>query len=142
MRNINTLPKRWIWWGSTSRISVPLSIMYIFWKITANWTSGLMIKKMHWGIVGRHRKTFSTSGITFLTVRRLVKGTGQSREVSIKEVCLSKRGVSDTTDSFIVTSMASVDALLDTEADDATGRILFYLMYLTCNKFHSSGLFL
>lgn len=59
----------------------------------------------------------------------------------LKEVCLSKRGVSDTTDSFIVTSMASVDALLDTEADDATGRILFYLMYLTCNKFHSSGLF-
>ena len=48
--------------------------------------------------------------------------------------------MSDTPDSFIVTSMASVDALLDTEADDATGRILFYLMYLTCNKFYSSGL--
>lgn len=48
--------------------------------------------------------------------------------------------MSDTTDSFIGTSMASIDALLDTEADDATGRILFYLMYLTCNKFHSSGL--
>lgn len=99
-----------------------------------------MIKKMHWGIVGRHRKTFSTS-VTFLTVRRLVKDTDQNRGVSIKEVCLSKRGVSDTTDSFIVTSMASVDALLDTEADDATGRILFYLMYLTY-KFHSSRLFL
>lgn len=50
--------------------------------------------------------------------------------------------MSDTTDSFIVTSMASVDALLDTEADDATGRILFYLMYLTCNEFHNSGLIL
>lgn len=36
--------------------------------------------------------------------------------------------------------MASIDALLDKEADDATGRILFYLMYLTCNKFHSSDL--
>lgn len=37
----------------------------------------------------RLEKTFSTSGITFLTVRRLVKDTDQSREVSISKKFVS-----------------------------------------------------
>lgn len=95
---------------------------------------------MLWGTVGRPRKTYSTNLPDSQKVSK--RHWSKQRCQYLKEVCLSKRGVSDTTDSFIVTSMASVDALLDTEADDATGRILFYLMYLTCNEFHNSGLIL
>lgn len=50
-----------------------------------------------------------------------------------KEFCPSKQGVSDIKGSFLVTDMASVDVLLDTEADD--GRTLFYLMYLIVISF-------
>lgn len=76
--------------GGKRLASLSHSLLYkYFWKITTNWTYGFMIKKVHWEIVGRPRKTFSTSGVTFLTVRRLVKDTDQSREVSISKKFVS-----------------------------------------------------
>lgn len=47
-----------------------------------------------------------------------------------KDVLSQQQCKSDTGGSFVVTGMASIDALLDPEAGDAAGMILFHLMYL------------
>jgi len=90
IRNILTLYQKGGFGGGKHLAPLSHSLLpKYFWKITTNWTCGLMILQVHWGIVGRPIKTFSTSGVTFLAVRRLVKGTGQSREVSISRKFVS-----------------------------------------------------
>lgn len=78
--------------GGKHLASLSHSLLYkYYWKITTNWSCGLMIKKVHWGIVGKPRKTFSTSGVTFLTVRRLVKDTLIKTEKSVSQRSLSQQ---------------------------------------------------